>query len=125
MAAPLPSRTARTPPGSLRIATGLVSLETLVESIVVLGRTELTPGLRGLLVLCLALKWLFAWRILHLSHGAALGLLMLEGTTIVAAFGSVGTDGLVRLALGGTALLVMVLIASSLHAFPAPVLPSP
>src|SRR5687767_1339888 len=89
-------------PWTLRAAAGLVSVEALIEGIAVTGRTALTPGLRVVLVLCLAIKWLFAWRILRLSHGAALGLLLLEGTTLVAALGAVETDMLVRAALGGT-----------------------
>ena len=76
-----------------------------------------------MLMLCLALKWLFAWRVLRLSAGAALGLLLLEGTTIVAAFGAVDSDGIVRLALGGTAADRHVLLFASLHAFPTPALP--
>ena len=110
-------------PWTLRAAAGLVSVEALAESVGVSGRTELTPGLRVGLILCLALKWLFAWRVLHRSAGAALGLLMLEGTTIVAAFGAVETDGLIRLALGATAATVLVLVSTSLHAFPPPTLP--
>lgn len=123
MATPLSSRTAVALPWTLRVAAGLASVEALVESTSVVGRTNLTPGLRGLLVLCISLKWLFAWRVLHLSHGAALGLLLLEGTTIVAALSAVEAHGLVRLTLGGTALAVIGLLASSLHAFPAPALP--
>ena len=110
-------------PWSLRAAAGLVSVEALVEGVAVAARTALTPGLRVVLVLSLAMKWLFAWRVLRLSHGAALGLLLLEGTTIVAAFGAVDTDLFVRLALGGTALTVVVLLLASLHAFPTPALP--
>ncbi len=125
MASAPPSRQALAPPKTLLAAAVLVSLEALVESVVVLGRSELTLGLRVLLVLCLALQWLFAWRVLRLSHGAALGLLMFEGTTIVAAFGAVESTGLGRLVLGGSALLVIVLLAASLHAFPAPILPRP
>jgi hypothetical protein len=117
--------TATAPPWTLRAAAGVVSIEALAESMAVVGRTTLTPGLRSGLVLCVALKWLFAWRVLHLSAGAALGLLMLEGTSVVAAFGAVETDGLVRLALGGTALTVIGLLLASLHAFPSPALPKP
>lgn len=110
-------------PWTLRAAVGLVSVEALVEGLAVTGRTNLTVGLRTLLVLCLALKWLFAWRALRLGPGAALGLLLLEGTTVVAAFGAVATDLGVRLALGATALTVLALLAASLHAFPTPALP--
>lgn len=110
-------------PWTLQAAAGVVSVEALVEAVVVAGRTELTPGLRLGLVLCIALKWLFAWRVLHRSAGAALGLLMLEGTTIVAAFGATTTSSGARLALGITAALVIVLLAASLHAFPSATFP--
>lgn len=110
-------------PWTLRVAAGLVSVEALVEVLAVGGRSELTTGLRVFLVLCLSLKWLFAWRVLHLSAGATLGLLMLQGTTIVAAFGAVDLALSVRLALGGTAATVMALLLASLHAFPSPTLP--
>ncbi|MGH9275247.1 MAG: hypothetical protein ACRDZU_11430 [Acidimicrobiales bacterium] len=110
-------------PWTLRAAAGLVSVEALVEGVAVTGRTAFTPGLRVMLVLCLALKWLFAWRVLRLSPGAAFGMLLLEGTTIVSALGAVDTDALVRVALGGTALTVVILLLASLHAFPTPALP--
>ncbi len=119
----VPSSPTLVVPWTLRAAAGLVSIEALVEAVAVSGRTNLTVGLRVGLVLCLALKWLFAWRVLQLGPGAALGLLLLEGTTVVAAFGAVDTDALVRVALGGTALTVMALLAASLHAFPTPALP--
>ena len=110
-------------PLTLRAAAALVSVEALAESLAVSGRDELTPGLRAGLVLCLALKWLFAWLVLRRSAGAALGLLLLEGTTIVAALGAVESSGGVRLAIGLTAASVVALVASSLHAFPPPTLP--
>jgi hypothetical protein len=110
-------------PVTLRAAAGLVSLEALVEAVAVSGRSELTPGLRIGLILCLSLKWLFAWLVLRRSAGAALGLLLLEGTTIVAALGAVESSPGVRLALGVTAAVVMALVAASLHAFPPPTLP--
>jgi hypothetical protein len=125
MASVPPSSTAVVLPWTLRAGVGLVSLETLGESVAVVGRTTLTPGLRGLLVLCLALKWLFAWRVLHLSAGATLGLLLLEGTTVVAALGAIEADAVARAALGFTALAVIVLLLASLHAFPSPSLPKP
>lgn len=110
-------------PWTLRAAAGLVSAETLVEAVVVGARSELTPGFRVGLVLCVGLKWLFAWRVLRFSAGAMLGLLMLEGTTIVAAFGAVESADGARLALGGVAAVVIGLLMSSLHAFPSPTLP--
>lgn len=110
-------------PWTLRAAAALVAAEALVEAVAARSRTKLTAGLRGFLVLCLGLKWLFAWRLLHLSAGAALGLLMLQGTTIVAAFGAVDLALATRPALGGTAAAVMALVLASLHAFPSPTLP--
>jgi hypothetical protein len=121
----LPAPTVTALPWTLRAAAGLVSVEALVESVAVVGRTALTPGLRMLLVLCLSLKWLFAWGALRLGAGAAMGLLLLEGTTIVAALGAVSSGAGVRLALGVTAATVIALLAASLHAFPAPELPKP
>jgi hypothetical protein len=119
----LPASSPALLPWTLRAAAGLVSVEALVEGVALAGRTALTPGLRILLLLCLALKWLFAWRVLRLSAGAALGLLLLEGTTIVSALAAVDSAAIVRLALGGTALTVTVLLFASLHAFPTPALP--
>ncbi len=110
-------------PWTLRAGAGLVSAEALVEAVVVAGRSELTTGLRIALVLCVALKWVFAWRILRLSAGAMLGLLLLEGTTIVAAFGAVEAATGARLTLGLVAVAAIGLLSSSLHAFPSPTLP--
>lgn len=110
-------------PWTLQAAVALVSVEALVEVLAVGERSELTTGLRAFLVLCLSLKWLFAWRALRLSAGATLGLLMLQGTTIVAAFGAVDLALPSRLALGGTAAVVTALLLASLHAFPSPTLP--
>lgn len=110
-------------PWTLRAAAAVVSVEALVEALAVAGRTTLTAGLRFGLILCLALKWIFAWRILRRSPGAALGLLMLEGTTVVAALGAVESGPAARLALGGSALAAIVLLLSSLHAFPPPTVP--
>ncbi len=112
-----------TVPWTLRGAVALVTVEALVETVAVGGRSELTAGLRTFLVLCLALKWLFAWRVLHLSAGATLGLLMLQGTTVVAAFGAEGLATPARLALGVAATMVMALLLASLYAFPSPALP--
>ncbi len=110
-------------PWTLQTSVGLVSAEALAEAVFVARRDELTPGLRVGLVLCIALKWLFAWRVLHLSAGAMLGLLLLEGTTIVAALGAVDTSDGARAALAVVALTCLVLLSSSLHAFPSPTLP--
>ncbi|MDQ2649386.1 MAG: hypothetical protein M3Z03_07520 [Actinomycetota bacterium] len=100
-----------------------MSVEALVEIVAVARRDELVPGFRTLLVLCIALKLVFASRVRRLRAGPALGLLLLEGTTVVAALGAVDAAAPARLALGGTAIIVLVLLFSSLHAFPEPALP--
>ena len=110
-------------PWTLTAAVALVVVEALVEAIVVAGRSELTVGLRSFLVLCVGLKWLFAWRVLRLRAGALFGLLLLEATTVVAALGATESPTGARIALGGVALTVLVLLSSSLHAFPSPTLP--
>jgi hypothetical protein len=112
-------------PITLPLAAGIVSVETLVEAVAISTRVELTAGLRFFLILSLSLKWLFAWRVLHRSAGAALGLMLLEGTTIVSAFGAVELALPVRVALGITALVAIALVAASLSAFPPPTLPRP
>jgi len=122
LAARSPAEAAR--PWTLGAAVALVSIEALVEAVAVAGRSSLTPGLRTLLVLCISLKWLFAWRATRLSAGAALGLLLLQGTTVVAAFGAVDSPAAVRLGLGAVAAASIALLAASLHAFPAPDLPA-
>jgi hypothetical protein len=110
-------------PWTLKAAVGLVVVEAAVEVVVVARRDELTPGLRVLLALCIGLKWVFAWGALRLHPGAAMGLLLLEGTTVVAALAATEASPAARLAAGGVALTVLVLLSSSLHAFPSPTLP--
>ena len=119
-----PSATDPAPlPWTLRAATALVTVEALVEAVAVSGRGELTPGLRVMLVAFLGLKWLFAWRARLLRPGAAMGLLLLEGTTVVAAVGATEAHPLARLGLAASALAVLTLLAASLHAFPSAPLP--
>jgi hypothetical protein len=108
---------------TLRAALAVVTLEAVAESVAVIGRDELVAGLRTMLVLSLSLKLVFAWRVRRLRAGPALGLLLLEGTTVVAALGATDAHGLARLALGLTAMIVIGLICLSLHAFPEPTLP--
>lgn len=98
-------------------------VETVVEIVAVAGRDDLRSGLRIMLISCLSLKIVFAWRARRLRAGPALGLLLFEGTTVVAAFGAVELAFPARLALGATAIIVMALVFASLHAFPEPALP--
>lgn len=110
-------------PWTLGAAAALVSVEALVEAVAVSGRSSLTPGLRAGLVLCIALKWAAAAGVLRRSAGAALALLLLQGTTVVAAFGAVSSPVALRLALGAVAAASIALLLASLHAFPSPDLP--
>lgn len=110
-------------PPALRVAAALVAVEAMVEAVVIAGRDELTPGLRVMLIGFLSFKWVFAAGLLRLRPGAALGTFLLEGTSVVAALGAVEASGPVRLALAASALLAIVLVATSLHAFPEAPLP--
>jgi hypothetical protein len=112
-------------PWTLRAATAVVAVEAVVEAIAIGGRSELTAGLRIMLLGFLSLKWLFAWRARRLSPGAAMGLLLLEGTTVVAAIGATDAHPLARVALAAAGLAALVLLAASLHAFPSATLPRP
>jgi hypothetical protein len=107
----------------LRVAAALVSIEAVVEAVVIARRDELVPGFRVLLILVLSLKWLWAAGVTRLRPGAALGLFMLEGLSAVAALGAVDADPAARVALAATAILAIGLVASSLHAFPEAPLP--
>lgn len=110
-------------PTRLRIAVGVVAVETVVEAVVIARRDELTPGFRVLLLALLSLKLVFAAGALRLRAGPALGLFLLEGTSVLAAAGATDATPGSRLALAGAALAVIVLLATSLHAFPEPPLP--
>ncbi|HJR24010.1 MAG TPA: hypothetical protein VJ804_00945 [Acidimicrobiales bacterium] len=112
-------------PVRLRVAAGLVAVETVVEAGIIAGREELTPGLRVMIILFLSTKWIFAARVLKLRAGPALGLFLLEGTTLLFLLGARDTNGAVRIALAVAALSAIVLLAGSLHAFPPVPLPAP
>jgi hypothetical protein len=112
-------------PATLRAAAGLVAAEALVEAVVIVRRDELTAGLRVMLLGFLSFKWLFAAGVLRLRAGSALGLFLLEGTSVVAAAGATDAHPGARAALAATALAAIVLLAASLHAFPEPPLPRP
>jgi hypothetical protein len=111
-------------PVTLRALVPLVAAQALVEALVVTGRDELTVAMRAVLVAVIGLKLLFAWGAARLRAGPALGLLLVQGTTVLAALGATDLAGPARLALGGTAVLASVLLLVSLHAFPGPTLPT-
>jgi hypothetical protein len=109
-------------PRTLVWAASLVVLQAAVEVAYVVGRLELTPGLRVGLAGVLALQWLFAQGVMRMSPGSVLALLAYEVMAVVAA---VAGDGalVVRGALAATALSVVVLLMMSISAFPSPDLP--
>lgn len=110
-------------PTTLRLAAAVVAVEAVVEAVVIARRDELTPGLRVMLLAFLSLKWVFAAGALRLKAGPALGLFLLEGTSVLAALGATDAPASARLALAGAAVAAIVLLARSLHAFPEPPLP--
>ena len=112
-------------PVRLRVAAGLVAAEAVVEAGIIAGRDELTPGLRVLVIGFLSTKWIFAARVVKLRAGPALGLFLLEGTTLLFLLGAKDTNAVVRIALAASALSAIVLLAGSLHAFPPAPLPQP
>ena len=124
MTSPTPATDGSDLPLTLRAAVAIVSIEALVEAVAVAGRTELRPALRVALICCLGGKWLAAWGVSARRPGAALALLLLEGTTVLAALGATETPIEVRLALGAVAIAVIVLLLVSLDAFPSPTLPT-
>ena len=109
-------------PRALLWASSVVVLQTCVEVVYVVGRLELTPGLRVGLAGVLALQLLFAHGALRMSAGSVLALMAYEVMAVVAA---IGRDGalVIRGALAGGALAVMVLLMVSISAFPSPDLP--
>ena len=107
----------------LRAAAALVSVEAVVEAAVIVSRDELAPGFRLFGFLALTIKVFWAFGVTRLRPGAALGLLMIEGLSAIAALGAVDAPLLGRVAIAATAIVSMALVASSLHAFPEAPLP--
>ena len=109
-------------PRPLVWAVNVIVLQTAVELAYVAGRSELTVGLRALLMVVVAMQFVFARGALRLSAGSVLGLLAFELMTIVAA---VAGDGaiVVRGALASVSIAVIVLLMVSIASFPSPDLP--
>jgi hypothetical protein len=103
-------------------ASSLVVLQASVEVAYVVGRTEYTPGLRVGLAGVLALQLLFAQGAMRMSAGSVLALMAYELMAFVAAIGSDGAI-VIRGALAGSAIVVMVLLMVAIAAFPSPDLP--
>jgi hypothetical protein len=103
-------------------AANLIFLQTTAELAYLVGRRELTVGLRAALVLVVALQYVFARGVLRMSAGSVFGLFAFEVMAVVAAIAGDGAL-VIRGALAATALAVMVLLMVSISAFPSPDLP--
>ena len=117
-------RPAADQPGSAPTLVAVVVLTTALpaaEVVHVVGRDELVAGLRGFLVLVIALQVPLAVATMRRSAGGALTLLACQVTTIVASL--TGGFGDLRLALAAGAALVIGLVAASLKGFPSVTLP--
>jgi hypothetical protein len=88
----------------------------------VVGRHELTWGLRIGLLVVLSMQLVFARGALRMSPGSVLALLAFEAMAVVAAIAGDGAL-VVRSALALAALTVMALLMVSITSFPSPDLP--
>jgi len=109
-------------PRTLAWASSLVVLQTSGEVAYVVGRGEYTAGLRIGLAVVLALQLLFAQGAMRMSAGSVLALMAYEMMAVVAAIAGDGAV-VIRGALAGSAVAVMVLLLVSISAFPPPDLP--
>ncbi|MEY2452123.1 MAG: hypothetical protein QOD92_1697 [Acidimicrobiaceae bacterium] len=109
-------------PWTLAWASSLVLLQTSFEVAYVVGRGDITPGLRVTLAGVLALQLLFARGAMRMSAGSVLALMAYEVMAVVAAIGGDGAFG-VRGALAVSAVVVLVLLMVAIAAFPSPDLP--
>ena len=105
-------------------AIAVVSFETTVEVIVVAARGDFRPALRVALVLCIALKYVFAWFLGRRSAAALLGLVLWEVTALLVALASTGWHAGLRAGLAVTALVTLFLLVRVARAFPEATVPS-
>lgn len=108
---------------ALHAAVALVCAETTVEVALVLAGGRWTLLGRVVIAGCVALQYLFAWRALHRSAGAVLGLMLWQVSALLVAAGADWAAG-ARLALAACALATIVLLGRASRAFPEPVLPA-
>lgn len=109
-------------PRPLRLAVKAIVVQTVAELFYVGGRSELTIGLRVLLILVVSLQLVFALGASRMSAGSVFGLLAFEGMAVVAAIGGDGALA-VRGALALVSIAVIVLLMVSIASFPSPDLP--
>jgi hypothetical protein len=106
---------------ALKAAVALVVVETTVEIAVVMNSGRWTAAGRVAVSLCIALQYLFAWRALHRSAGAVLGLILWQISALLVAAGADWAP-LARAALAAAALSTIVLLARATRTFPEPAL---
>ena len=107
---------------ALHAAAALAVAETTVEVAVVVASGRWTVLGRLVLASCIALKYLFAWRLLHRSAGAVLALILWEISALLVAAGA-DWPGAARTGLAVTAVATIVLLTRASRTFPEPVLP--
>jgi hypothetical protein len=105
-------------------AAAVVAAETTFEVGLVLAGGRWTAAGRVAIAATIALKYLFAWRLLHRSAGAVLALLLWEVSALLVAAGNGGWPALGRAALAATAVVAIVLLVRASRAFPEPALPA-
>lgn len=106
-------------PTRLLIAAAIVTVESLIEIGYVLGNDEYPPLGKIAFAALFGLKIVLAYRMCQLKAGAALGVVVVELAGIQVALSPDLAGGLrLILILGVGAVLVLVL--TSLHAFPSP-----
>ncbi|MGH9184737.1 MAG: hypothetical protein ACRD0U_02805 [Acidimicrobiales bacterium] len=111
------------PPVTLLLAAMIVALQVAVEVIYVVGREELTIVARTSLTAVVVAQLVVAWGVVRLRAGAALCLFVAEIATGLAVIANTELGPVVRGVLGAATVLVMVLLAASLRAFPSHAIP--
>jgi hypothetical protein len=108
---------------ALHAAVALVCAETTVEVALVLSSGRWTLLGRLVIAACVALQYVFAWRVLHRSAGAVLALMLWQVSALLVAAGA-DWAAVARLGLAVAAVTTIVLLARGSRTFPEPVLPS-
>ena len=105
---------------TLAAAAGLAALETTVLiTVIAFGSYRFAP----ILIVILAVKYIFCWGLLLRRPGAWVMLLLWEGTGLVVAVAKPGLPVLERSFEGAVALTCLVLLGAAASLFPSPGLP--
>ena len=111
------------PPLALRIGAALLVVQVTAGIVVVLTGDRYGPGGRLFTAALIGLGYLFAHSAVRLRAGGALGALLLELSALLVALGARDWPSGARVAVGVSAVAVVVLVLASLPAFPSPDLP--